>query len=310
MKPNVYCTNCGQQGHMTKQCTQPITSFGAIVFRVRGGWNQAKSLITSDTAITGLETVPSSNIEFLLIQRRDSLGFIDIVRGKYKQDDYDYIKQQVRGMTVIEQERILTLPFDTLWEDLWGPPAEGSNHFRSEKEASRVKLEKLRTGTPSLESIVQETTQKWATPEWGFPKGRRDIGESEYTCALRELREETGLTEADVIPVKNMETICELFFGSNRIQYCHKYYIFFAPDEKEVVYDKTNPHMRQEIGDLRWCSMDEGLRLIRPDNSEKREVLLRVNNFLKKYCPLRLGNQAATAFPKRSARLRNESPIK
>ena len=301
----IYCTNCGQPGHMTKQCTHPITSFGAIVFRIRGDWNQAKSLLSSDSAITGLETVPNSNIEFLLIQRRDSLGFIDIVRGKYKHDDYDYIKQQVRGMTLLERERILMTPFDTLWEDLWGPPVEGSNHYRSEKEVSRIKLEKLRSGTPSLESIIQETMQIWLTPEWGFPKGRRDVGESEYACALRELKEETGLTECDIIPVKNMDTISELFFGSNRIQYCHKYYVFFAPDEKDIVYDKTNSHMRQEIGDLRWCSVNEGLQLIRTDNSEKREILLRVNNFLKKYCPLRLGNQTTTISSKRIMCLRN-----
>ena len=300
MKSNVYCTNCGQQGHMTKQCTQPITSFGAIVFRVKGEWNQAKSLLTSESAITGLETVAASNIEYLLIQRRDSLGFIDIVRGKYKPGDYDYIQQQVRGMTVLEQQHILTLPFDTLWENLWGPPAEGSNHYRSEKELSRTKLEALRSGSPSLETIIKETAQKWETPEWGFPKGRRDIGESEYACALRELNEETGLTETDVIPVKNMEPIRELFFGSNRIQYCHKYYIFFAPEGKDVVYDKTNPHMRQEIGDLRWCAIDAALFLIRPDNSEKKEVLLRVSNLLRKYCALRLGNQPANAYQKRN----------
>lgn len=307
MKPNVYCTNCGHQGHITKQCTQPITSFGAIVFRVKGEWNQAKSLLTSESAITGIETVPSSNIEYLLIQRRDSLGFIDIVRGKYKPGDYDYIKQQVRGMTASEQERILTTPFDTLWEELWGPPQEGSNHYRSEKELSRGKMEALRGGTPSLNTIIQDAAQKWETPEWGFPKGRRDFGESEYSCALRELKEETGLTEMDVIPVKNMEPIQELFFGSNRIQYCHKYYIFFAPEGKELAYDKTNPHMCQEIGDLRWCSIDAGLQMIRPDNSEKREVLLRVSNLLRKYCALRLGNQPVNAYHRKSVRVETSS---
>ena len=294
IKANVYCTNCGQQGHMTKQCSQPITSFGAIVFRVRGGWNQPKSLLSSESAITGFETVPISNIEYLLIQRRDSLGYIDIIRGKYKPDDYEYIRQQVRGMTEVEQQRLLTLPFDNLWEQLWGAPIEGSTHYRSEKESSRAKLEGLRTGTPSLTEIVRESTQKWLTPEWGFPKGRRDVGESEYACALRELKEETGLSETDVIPIKNMETIRELFFGSNRVQYCHKYYVFYVPAEKELVYDTTNPHMRQEIGDLRWCSLDVGLQLIRPDNTEKREVLLRVSTLLRKYCPLRLGNQPPT----------------
>lgn len=30
--------------------------------------------------------------------------------------------------------------------------------------------------------------------DWAFPKGKRDPGESDLECALREVREETGLT--------------------------------------------------------------------------------------------------------------------
>ena len=303
-KSQVFCTNCGENGHITKQCLQPITSYGAILFRIRGGWNQAEALITSDTAITGLEAIPSSNIEFLLIQRRDSLGYIDILRGKYKLGDTEYIKQQIRGMTREEQEKLLTLPFDTLWEQLWGPPAEGTNPYRQEKETSKQKLEMLRAG--DLPALIESCKQTWATPEWGFPKGRRDIHESEYMCALREMKEETGLTEADVIPVKNIETLEENFFGSNRIQYCHKYFIFYVPKEKELVYDSTNSHMRQEIGDLRWCSVEEGLQLIRPENIEKREVLLKVSKLLRKYCPFRYGDEDYVPFRRTGLRSKTQ----
>jgi 8-oxo-dGTP pyrophosphatase MutT (NUDIX family) len=197
-------------------------------------------------------------------------------------------------MTKAEQEKIVSLPFDTLWEQLWGPPAEGSNPYRQEKEVSRQKLEELRA--TCLQALINECDHAWPTPEWGFPKGRRDIHESEYMCALRELREETGITEADIIPIKNLEPIQEVFFGSNRIQYCHKYFIFYAPKEKEVVYDKANSHMCQEIGDLRWCSVDQGLQLIRPENIEKREVLLRVSGLLRRYCPFKYGDEKYIPF--------------
>ena len=293
-KTSVYCTNCGEHGHITKQCLQPITSYGAIVFRIRGGWNQAESLVNSDTAINGLESIPSSNIEYILIQRRDTLGYIDILRGKYKMGDTDYIKQQVRGMTREERHKILNLPFNVLWEQLWGPITDGANPYRQEKETSCQKLEALRAN--DLKAIIDSCEQNWATPEWGFPKGRRDIHESEYMCALREMKEETGLTEADVIPIKNLETIRETFFGSNRVQYCHKYFVFYVPKEKEIVFDPTNRHMSQEIGDLRWCSVEEGLHLIRPENIEKREVLLRVSGLLRKYCPFKYGDDSFVPF--------------
>jgi 8-oxo-dGTP pyrophosphatase MutT (NUDIX family) len=287
---STFCTNCGEQGHLPKQCLQPITSFGTIVFRINGDWNQASTLLTSDTSINGLEGPPQANIQYLLIRRRDSLGFIDIMRGKYRPTDIEYISQQLRGMTRDEQAMLLTLPFDTLWENLWGLPLNGTNSYKHEKEQSRAKLEAVRTGEPSLETIIKTVNYAWDTPEWGFPKGRRDAHETEFSCALREMWEETGLSEIDVVPIKNLEPLREVFFGSNHVQYCHKYYILYEPNGKDITYDASNEIMKREIGDIRWCSLEEGLALIRPDNVEKREILLRVSRLLRNYCPFKLGN--------------------
>jgi ADP-ribose pyrophosphatase YjhB (NUDIX family) len=62
-------------------------------------------------------------------------------------------------------------------------------------------------------------------PEWGFPKGRRNMSkESGLECALRELREETGIKQniAEVLKVKPFE---EVFTGSNGVRYKHIYYV-------------------------------------------------------------------------------------
>jgi 8-oxo-dGTP pyrophosphatase MutT (NUDIX family) len=281
----IYCTNCGESGHSTKQCLQPITSFGTIIFRVRNGYKQTDALLESDTNLNGLEGPNAANIEYLLIQRRDSLGFIDIMRGKYRLGDIDYIKQQIRITTHDEQRRLLTDSFDTLWEGIWGPPVEGSHSYRHEKEQSRAKLETLRNGSPNLEELIKSVGSGWDTPEWGFPKGRRDLHETEYACALREMWEETGITERDLVPIRNLEPVREVFFGSNHIQYCHKYFIFFMPVSRDIAIDPTNEIMRREVGDLRWCSLEPALRLIRPENVEKREVLLSVSRLLRNYCP-------------------------
>ncbi len=283
-----YCTNCGEGGHSTKQCLHPITSHGVIVFRIRDGWNPTPSVV--DGSINGMDATHWPKVDFLLIQRKDSLGFVDIMRGKYKSCDYSYIKTQLRGMTRDEQHRLLTLPFDTLWEQLWGPPADGSNPYRHEKEVSRQKLELLRTGTPSLAELIASVGSVWTTPEWGFPKGRRDAHETEFVCAMRELWEETGLTEQDVIPIRNLQPIKETFFGSNGVQYCHKYFVMYMPKEKEVRIDPTNECMRREIGDLAWCTMEEAMARIRPENVEKRDVLLNVNRLLRNYCALQIRN--------------------
>jgi 8-oxo-dGTP pyrophosphatase MutT (NUDIX family) len=286
--PQQICTNCGEYGHTTKQCPQPITSYGVILFRVRGGWNQVDSLLDSETTINGLEDV-QSKIEYLLIQRKDSLGFIDIIRAKYNINDIPYISQQIRGMTRNEQEKLLNESFDVIWEQMWGPCVQGSNLYKHEKEQSRQKLDQLRNGSPSLSEIIKTINHTWDTPEWGFPKGRRDPHETGYFCALRELWEETGISEREIIPIKNLDSISEVFFGSNHIQYCHKYYVMYMPCEKSIAVDTSNKIMNREIGDIRWCSLEEGSQLIRSDNIEKREILLRVARLLRNYCPLQNG---------------------
>jgi len=230
------CTNCGEQGHAFRQCFAPVTSYGMIIFRIKDGWNQANTLLNAMTSVNGLDSV-QANIEYLLIRRRDSIGFVEIMRGKYKIHEIDYIKQLLTGTTLAERERLLNIPFEELWVSLWGISTEqNGNAYRSEKETSKIKLETLRTGymdeatktTITLASLISSLTgDPWETPEWGFPKGRRDFRENDFQCAVREVKEETGLSNSDIIPIRNLQPIQESFFGSNKIHYCHKYFIAF-----------------------------------------------------------------------------------
>lgn len=296
MFSSITCANCSGVGHTSKHCMKPITSYGIILFRCKKDWNQAAILQSDKASATGFET-PDIGVQYLLIQRKDSLGFVELIRGKYKLGDYDYIKHNIVGMTQVERQRILTVPYDELWEKLWGPIKGGFQSYRNEKEHGRQKLEALRTGTPSLERLIQESSPPFDTPEWGFPKGRKNPHETEYACAVRETWEETNIKENSILPLQNMEPITELFTGSNGIQYCHKYFVAHAlhgvGEECVASASLTNEHIQREVGDIRWCSIDEALALIRTENPEKRDVLLRVDKILKSFCPLQIGPVSA-----------------
>ena len=279
----IQCANCSQLGHTSKNCSQPITSYGVIVFRVKGGLPSEQMLLAG--AHGGLDP---AHIEYFLIQRRDSIGFVEIMRGKYKLHDVAYIKQQIAGMTQRERTSLLTEPFETLWEALWGIPQHGSHSYRHEKESARAKLEQLRSGTPSLlAKLIEAAPPAWATPEWGFPKGRKELSESEYTCAMRELWEETDLKEEDLVPLRGFEPIMESFQGSNMVNYIHKYYLAYAPPGVgEHTYTEVagmNEHIQREVGNFAWKSLQDALEVIRPEAKEKREMLLRVSNLLRNY---------------------------
>jgi hypothetical protein len=167
-------------------------------------WNQA-AVLQSEKSLTGFE--PDAGIEYLMIQRKDSIGFIEMIRGKYKLSDIDYIRHTVSGMTLAEQEKLLFTPYDDLWENLWGPARDPQNNYRHEKEQGRQKLDALRNGSPSLQTIITESGASFDTPEWGFPKGRKNVNESEHACALRETWEETNIRAKQIITIDNMEPV-------------------------------------------------------------------------------------------------------
>jgi len=91
------CNNCGKHGHTFKQCKNPITSYGVIVFRL----------------------VPNQERQYLMIRRKDTLGYVDFMRGKYSVSNQKYILNMLQQMTVQEKEKLRTRTFVDLWYDLW-----------------------------------------------------------------------------------------------------------------------------------------------------------------------------------------------
>jgi 8-oxo-dGTP pyrophosphatase MutT (NUDIX family) len=222
--------------------------------------------------------------------RRDSLGFIELIRGRYKVHDVDYIRLHLRGITEDERKRYREGPFDALWNSMWG--LNHSHLYKNEFEHAKAKWEQIHEGVVdahgkvwTIDELIDSAGPAAETPEWGFPKGRRDATESDYICAMREMFEETGVKEEDVIPIQNIDPLTESFFGSNHVHYCHKYFVVWVPDSIKIEYDETNEHMRREIGDLKWMSLEQALRVLRPENVEKKEVLLRAASLFRNLCP-------------------------
>ena len=138
MKSYTFCSNCGKNGHSFSQCKHPITSIGIIAFRIK-----------------------KSKIEYLMIRRKDTLGFVDFMRGKYPLNNKRHIMNIIDEMTMDEKEKILNMSFEDLWSYLWG----GNNigiQYRSEKRVSREKFILLKEGISykniyySLESLIKE----------------------------------------------------------------------------------------------------------------------------------------------------------
>ena len=252
-----YCNNCGKQGHNYNQCKLPITSFGIISFRINPNTRQ---------------------IEYLSIRRKDTLGFIDFMRGKYTLNNRNYILNMIKQMTNNEKERLLIHSFDELWSDVWGL-AHVSAQYKNEEISSKNKFLYLRNNeeTFTLKELIIESNNHecWEEPEWGFPKGRRNYNETDIECSIREFTEETGMNTNDINIITNVFPFEEIFTGSNYKSYKHKYYIAHINNYNENV--NTN-FEKSEVSKVSWKTYTELDKLIRPYNLEKKSMLW--NNYI------------------------------
>ena len=279
----IQCINCGELNHHFRSCTEPIYSYGIIAFHTKDpSWNQAEEIITSGT----VQTIPLDNLEVLMIQRRDSIGFIELLRAKYKITDIEYIRQQIEGTTKEERIALKTKSFEELWINLWGKSSFESKQYKQEYDQAKYKFEQLQNGVEidgtiiTLEELLDYPVL-WKTPEWGFPKGRRNLMETNSQCAIREFCEETGLKNNQFIILNNIHHIKESFYGNNNIHYCHVYYLAWITSDVKVLYNPENDVMNKEIGDIRWFSYENAYSHIRSTNTSKLNILEQAFSIVK-----------------------------
>jgi len=254
------CNNCGKQGHLFHQCKLPITSYGIILFRLS-----------------------SNGIQFLMLRRKDSFGYIDFIRGKYSPYNVNQVQNIVDEMSVNEKQKILAEPFDDLWKGMWGDNSK--TQYRSEEYASLKKNELLKNGVTiddvkiNLFDIVEKSITNWNETEWEFPKGRRDHKEKDLDCALREFEEETGIPQNKITVIENLVPFEETFIGTNHKSYKHKYFLACMNENDHALqnYQKT------EVSKLEWKTIDECLESIRPYNLEKKIIIAKINKVLQEY---------------------------
>ena len=106
---------------------------------------------------------------------------------------------------------------------------------------------------------------------WGFPKGHLEQGEVPEAAALREVSEETGLSDLSVRGA--IETI-DWFFRF-RGQLIHKFCHFFLMETRE---SSTLPQRAEGITACRWSRYEDATSLVSYANA--RDVLRRAQEMI------------------------------
>jgi 8-oxo-dGTP pyrophosphatase MutT (NUDIX family) len=261
IKPQT-CRNCGINGHLYKDCIHPIMSFGIICYK----------------------TDENNKIKYIMIQRKDSLSFMEFIRGKYNVNDILYIRQLVSSMTLNEKNLLINKQFDEIWNYAWYQNNASNIKHTTEYIESKHKFEYLVSNNilSSITNNVMHVVDQ--EQEWGFPKGRRKLKESDIDCAVREFCEETRLTSNDIQILEDILPFEEIFFGTNNVLYKHTYYIAKIKDKDiPISVDQNCVEQMREVRALNWFCYEEVLQRIKLYNIERHQIIQKTHSIIMDY---------------------------
>jgi 8-oxo-dGTP pyrophosphatase MutT (NUDIX family) len=111
---------------------------------------------------------------------------------------------------------------------------------------------------------------KYGAGHWGFVKGHIEEGETKKETLMRELEEETGVTDAEVIP--GFEEGIGYYFHKGRVLVSKKVTFFLLKSSAKKI------KLSHEHVDFDWLPFDKAVDKLSFDNTKR--VLRKAKDFL------------------------------
>ena len=236
------------------------------------------------------DNIDVDNLYFLMIQRKDTIGYTEFIRGKY--NNINELRVLIDKMTLTEKRKILTHNFFNLWHSMWY-----EKYYINQNDYKRAN-DKFDEYRHLLKNIINESKTKWLTPEWGFPKGRKNKNENNIECAIREMKEETNIDSSDYEVIKNVKCFEEVSNGTNNTKYIHKYFLAKLSKQslKSIYSCILTSSQKKEVSNIGLFNYNECMGMIRSYDVSKKQVLQRSFELLMKTSQFKLISRFYTKY--------------
>lgn len=265
---------------------EPIHSYGIIAFRLNH----------------------HSVREYLLVQRKDTMAYRDLIRGKYcNRPILEICRTYFEEMTQQERQQIQSWSFEQLWNSIWTYGADSVDSLERDGRENRKDGEMTAVVSPTSCAMNEQYLRaeqkfraldisylsnlvgpsKYTDPECGFPKGRPLRNESNLETAMREFTEEVNLDAFDCnnLVLFSQIPLQERFVATNGLSYIHTYYIanIVLPGYQPHV-DPNNVQQQCEVGSLFFGTLDCALSRFRSYDRAKKEILIQTDLQIQDLC--------------------------
>ena len=232
----------------------------------------------------------------LVVRKRFTYAFSEFVHGKYSRFAARPISGSQHGsrkssgalarmfakMTTAELLDIQSLNFDMIWSRLWHGRTDGETYRRR-----RAKFESLvlHDGGRAVRSAVGAVDVKSTVP-WEIPKGHKQFSsETDLSCAIRELGEETGFRHDSFVVLPNFSRVVS--YTQHGTRYVTTYFpAILKPGRSarcrgnsdwRVAVPMANRQMVAEISEIRWMDVND----IRMVDDEHKHLETTIRPFFK-----------------------------
>lgn len=224
--------------------------------------------------------------ETLLVHKRYTYAFSMFIHGKYSRPNIwpkssmSFVINLLNQMTLEELLDIWSLDFKQMWYRVW---LDNYHSDLYKRKYTKYYMSFIKQDNGELLRKTIQQIRNYSTLQWEVPKGRQlDSQENTLACAIREIKEETGLSKCDYTILPNVKRYVNyISLGTRYI--CTYYIAIINPSIKyynnSILKDISNV---SEVSESRWFDIDK-IRLIDDCKNHLESLIKPAFKLLKKY---------------------------